>query len=203
GKQTHGSMPWAGADPIVVAAQIINNSQAIVSRQVDISQVPSVLSYGIVSGGLRENIIPETVTLKGTLRNFDQNIRQQVFDNLTRLAQKTAEANGLEAEVKISEGYPVTVNDPKLVDAMLPVTRQIAGQDKVVEVPLRTASEDFAFFAQEVPGVYMMVGATPPDQDLATAAPNHSPFFQMDENAMELGVNLFVNWALAYPQLRK
>ena len=202
GRQTHGSMPWAGADPIVAAAQIITGSQSIVSRQLDITAAPAVVSYGIVNGGLRDNIIPDTVVLKGTLRNFDMDARQQVFDSLTQMAKLTAQAHGVEAEVKIHEQYPVTINNPDLVDAMLPVTRQLVGQDKVVEVPVRTAAEDFSFYALEVPGMYVMLGATPADQDPQKAPANHSPFFHMDESAMEIGTNLFVNWALSYPQVK-
>lgn len=203
GRQTHGSMPWAGADPIVAAAQIITGSQSIVSRKVDITASPAVVSYGIVSGGLRDNIIPDTVVLKGTLRNFDMDTRQHVFESLRYMAKYTAQAHGVEAEVKIHEQYPVTINDPDLVDAMLPVTQQLVGKDKVVEVPVRTAGEDFSFYALEVPGMYVMLGATPADQDPQQAPANHSPFFHMDEAAMEIGTNLFVNWALNYPQAMK
>ncbi|WP_183327905.1 amidohydrolase [Halomonas cerina] len=198
GHQTHGGMPWNGVDPIVTAAQIVTNSQAIVSRQVDITQAPSVLSYGIIEGGVRQNIIPERVNLEGTLRNFDMDARQQVFDSLTRVAESTAAANGATADVHIHEGYPVTINDPALVEAMLPITRQVAGDDKVVEASLRTPAEDFSFFALEVPGMYVTLGATPEDQPLAEAAPNHSPYFHLDEDALATGTNLFVNWALGY-----
>lgn len=198
GHQTHGGMPWNGVDPIVIASQIVNNSQAIISRQVDISEAPSVLSYGIIQGGVRQNIVPDTVTLRGTLRNFDGQTRQQVIDSLTRIAESTASANGATAEVTVKEGYPVTVNNPALVEAMLPITRQVVGADQLVQASMRTPAEDFAFFAREIPGMYVTLGATPEDRPLAEAAPNHSPYFQLDEDALAIGTNLFVNWALGY-----
>jgi amidohydrolase len=198
GQQTHGAKPWHGVDPIVAAAQIVTNSQAIVSRQVDLTSAPAVISYGIFEGGVRQNIIPDSVSLQGTIRNFDMDIRDQVLESLTRMAVSTAASQGAQAEVHIHEGYPVTVNDPALVARMLPVTRRVVGEDKVVETPLRMPSEDFSFYAQEVPGMFVSLGATPESQSLSEAAPNHSPNFRIDEEALEVGANLFVNWALHY-----
>ncbi|WP_413614924.1 amidohydrolase [Halomonas cupida] len=198
GSQTHGASPWNGVDPIVTASQIVNNAQSIISRQVDI-RTPSVLTFGIFEGGVRENIIPESVTLKGTLRNFDMDIRDQVFANLERMATSTAEANGANAEAHLHEGYPVTVNDPELVNAMLPVAQQLVGEENVVEVPMTTAAEDFSYYAEEVPGMFINLGITPPDQDLAEAAPNHSPHFFADEAALKTGTELFVNLVMNYP----
>lgn len=198
GRQTHGSRPWGGVDPIVTAAQIINNSQTIVSRQVDITKAPAVLSFGIVEGGVRNNIIPDDVTLIGTIRNFDMGIRQQIFDKLTHTAETTAETNGATADVHIHEGYPVTSNDAGLVERMLPTTRRVAGDDKVNEMPLITGAEDFSFYALEVPGMFVFLGATPPDQNAEKAPSNHSPLFYVDEDALKTGTNLFVNWVLDY-----
>ncbi|ALM52069.1 amidohydrolase [Halomonas huangheensis] len=198
GSQTHGASPWNGVDPIVTASQIVTNAQSIVSRQVDI-RTPSVLTFGIFEGGVRENIIPENVTLKGTLRNFDMDIRDQVFASLDRMATSTAEANGAHAEAHLHEGYPVTVNDPELVNAMLPVARELVGEEDLVEVPMTTAAEDFSYYAQEVPGMFINLGVTPPDENVADAAPNHSPHFFVDEAALKTGTELFVNMALRYP----
>jgi amidohydrolase len=131
GKQAHGSTPWAGVDPIVTSAQIINNAQTIISRQTNITKAPAVLSFGIVEGGVRNNIIPDEVPLIGTIRNFDMDIRSDIHDKLKLTAEKTAEANGAEAHVHVNLGYPVTSNDADLVEQMLPVTKAVAGADKV------------------------------------------------------------------------
>lgn len=202
GQQTHGGMPWNGVDPILTAAQIVTNSQSIVSRQTDITSAPTVLSYGVIEGGSRENIIPESVTLKGTLRNFDMDVRERIFGSLTQVAEATAHGQHAEAHVHIREGYPVTINDPALLERMLPITREVAGEGNLVETPLRTPAEDFSFFALEVPGMYVTLGATPADQDLAMAAPNHSPYFQLDEDALRTGTELFINWALGYHSIQ-
>lgn len=196
GRQTHGSRPWGGVDPIVTSAQIINSSQTIVSRQTNITKAPAVLSFGIVEGGVRNNIIPDDVTLIGTIRNFDMDIRADIHDKLEHTAKHVAKANGAEAEVNIDLGYPVTVNNPDLVEEMLPVTKAIAGADKVKEVPLVTGAEDFSYYALEVPGMFVFLGVTPPDQDMSAAPSNHSPYFYADEEALRTGVDLYVNWTL-------
>lgn len=198
GEQTHGSRPWGGVDPIVVSSQIINNVQTIVSRQVDITKAPAVVSFGKIEGGVRNNIIPDEVYLEGTIRNFDMGIRQQIFDKLTNTAEYTAKASGASAEVHIHEGYPVTSNDAELVDRMLPTTYRIAGENMVYENELVTGAEDFSFFANEVPGMFVFLGITPADQDPATAPSNHSPYFYADEDALKVGVELFVNWVIDY-----
>lgn len=196
GRQTHGSTPWNGVDPIVTSAQIINSAQTIVSRQTNITKAPAVLSFGIVEGGVRNNIIPDDVTLIGTIRNFDMDIRADIHDQLEHTARHVAAANGAEAEVDIDLGYPVTVNDPELVDEMLPITKTIAGADKVKEVPLVTGAEDFSYYALEIPGMFVFLGVTPQDQDMDEAPSNHSPHFYADEDALRTGVDLYVNWAL-------
>jgi len=196
GKQAHGSTPWAGVDPIVTSAQIINNAQTIISRQTNITKAPAVLSFGIVEGGVRNNIIPDEVTLIGTIRNFDMDIRSDIHDKLKLTAEKTAEANGAEAHVHVDLGYPVTSNDEDLVEQMLPITRAVAGADKVQEVPLVTGAEDFSYYALEVPGMFVFLGVTPPERDMASEPSNHSPHFYADEDALKTGTELYVNWAL-------
>ena len=196
GKQTHGSTPWGGVDPIVTSAQIINNAQTIISRQTNITKAPAVLSFGIVEGGVRNNIIPDDVTLIGTIRNFDMDIRSDIHAKLKRTAEKTAEANGAEAHVHVDLGYPVTSNDDDLVEQMLPVTKAVAGADKVKEVPLVTGAEDFSYYALEVPGMFVFLGVTPPERDMSKEPSNHSPYFYADEDALKTGTELYVNWAL-------
>ena len=199
GQQTHGSSPWAGVDPIVAAAQIINNVQTIVSRQINITRAPAVVSFGIVEGGVRNNIIPDEVYLEGTIRNFDMDIRQQIFRQLTQAAEASAHATGAKAEVTIIEGYPVTINNPDLVARMLPTTRAVAGEQMVQESPLVTGAEDFSYYALEVPGMFVFLGVAPPDRDPASMPANHSPFFYADERALKVGTNLFINWVFDYP----
>ncbi|MEN3159222.1 amidohydrolase [Alkalimonas sp. NCh-2] len=199
GQQTHGSSPWAGVDPIVAAAQIINNVQTIVSRQINITRAPAVVSFGIVEGGVRNNIIPDEVYLEGTIRNFDMDIRQQIFRQLTQAAEASAHVTGATAEVSIIEGYPVTINSPELVAKMLPTTKDVAGEQMVHESPLVTGAEDFSYYALEVPGMFVFLGVAPPDKDPASMPANHSPFFYADERALKVGTNLFINWVFDYP----
>jgi amidohydrolase len=201
GTQTHGSRPWGGVDPIVAAGQIIGNAQTIVSRQIDITKAPAVLSFGIVEGGVRNNIIPDEVYLEGTIRNFDMDNRAQIFEKLKTTAEMTAQASGAQAHVHINEGYPVTVNDIQLTQKMLPTIKRVAGEDKVYVSPLVTGAEDFSFFALEVPGLFVFLGITPEGEDPITAPSNHSPFFYADEKALKTGTELMVNWALDYPAL--
>lgn len=198
GQQTHGSSPWGGVDPIVAAGQIIGSTQTIVSRQVDITKGPAVVSFGIVEGGVRNNIIPDEVYLEGTIRNFDMDNRQQIFENLKTTAEMTAQATGASAHVHIDEGYPVTINNPELTRKMLPTMQRVAGENKVEVSNLVTAAEDFSFFALEVPGLFVFLGITPEGQDPSRAPINHSPFFFADESALKTGTELYVNWALDY-----
>lgn len=200
GEQTHGSRPWGGVDPIVAASQIINNVQTIVSRQIDITKAPAVVSFGKIEGGIRNNIIPDEVYLEGTIRNFDMDNRQQIFEKLETTATHTAQSSGAEADVHIHEGYPVTINDPELVRQMLDVTRAVAGDDNVFQNELVTGAEDFSFYANEVPGMFVFLGITPPDQDPSESPSNHSPHFYADEDALKVGTELYINWALDYAQ---
>ncbi|RUO63598.1 amidohydrolase [Pseudidiomarina insulisalsae] len=200
GVQTHGSRPWGGVDPIVAAAQIINSTQTIISRQIDITKAPAVVSFGIVEGGVRNNIIPDEVYLEGTIRNFDMDNRAQIFEQLKITAEHTAQSSGAEAHVHIDEGYPVTINDPKLTEQMLPTMKSVAGSENVKINSLVTGAEDFSFYALEVPGLFVFLGVTPEGQDPATAPSNHSPYFYADEDALKVGTELYVNWVIDYAE---
>ena len=200
GRQTHGSRPWGGVDPIVAAAQIIGATQTIVSRQIDITKAPAVLSYGIVEGGVRNNIIPDDVYLEGTIRNFDMGNRAAIFEQLKTTAEMTAKATGADAHVHIDEGYPVTINDAELTRKMLPTMQRVAGADNVKVNALVTGAEDFSYYALETPGLFVFLGITPEGQDPITAPSNHSPFFYADEAALKTGTELYVNWVLDYPK---
>lgn len=198
GTQTHGSRPWGGADPIVAAASIVNNAQTIVSRQLNLTEAPAVLSFGIIQGGMRNNIIPDQVYLEGTLRNFDMGLRATMFEKLTQVAEHTAAAHNTKATVTINEGYPVTINNPELMARMLPTTERVVGSDKLTPAGLGTAAEDFSFYALEVPGKYVFLGGGHPGQDPSTAAGNHSPFFNPHESTLRVGTELFINWVFDF-----
>ena len=187
GKQTHGAWPWGGIDPVVTSAQIITGLQNIVARQVDISKEPAVVTVATIHGGARKNIIPDQVEMSGTIRNFDEDIRQQVHARIKHIAESIANANDATAEVKIDKAVPVTVNDPALTEKMLPTLKRIGGEGGSRVNQRVMVAEDFAYFQQQVPGMFYFVGITPKDQDMAKAAPNHSPRFFIDESGLLQG----------------
>ena len=190
GKQTHGSRPWSGVDPIVTAAQIVMAVQTIASRQVDVTKAPSVISFGIIDGGVRNNIIPDEVELVGTIRNFDMGIRDQIHAKLKHTAETIALSAGATAEVEIHLGYPVTINDPALTAQMLPTVQRIVGENGLIESPLVTGAEDFSYYALEVPGLFLFLGGSPSGVDPLTQPSNHSPLFFVDESTLKTGVNV-------------
>jgi len=199
GRQTHGARPWEGIDPIVIAAQIVGAMQTVVSRQIDLTAHPAIVSVGAIKGGIRDNIIPATVEMIGTVRTFDLAQRDVILDHLKRLVENTAIAGGATATFEVGhDGYPVLVNDPALTQRMLPTLKAVAGNAHVVMLPLITASEDFAFFAQQVPGMYINIGITPLDKDPVTAPPNHSPLFYVDETGLPTGIRVMAQLAVDY-----
>jgi amidohydrolase len=200
GRQTHGAMPWGGVDPIVTSAEIISAAQTIVSRKLNIGDQPAVLSFGIVEGGSRYNIVPDKVELQGTLRTFDTGMRQQAFDNLKSIADHIAAANGatVDAEIPVGDSNPVLVNNPALEARVRSSIATAIGNDHVIEAKPWMASEDFAYFAKEVPSVYFFVGSTPAGQDALKAPANHSPKFFMDEGALKIGMESMLQATLDY-----
>ena len=198
GRQTHGAMPWAGVDPIVVGAQIVMSIQTIISRTVDITESPAVVTIGAFNGGNRFNIVPETVELLGTVRAFNENVRRDIHRRIRDIATKTAEAAGATVEITAGIGYPATINDPALTEKMAPTLRRVAGADNVRIGALTGTSEDFSFFQQKVPGMFFFLGVTPKGVDPKTAPVNHSPLFFADESALPVGVRALTNLALDY-----
>ncbi len=196
GRQTHGANPWLGIDPVVVGSQIVLALQTIVSRQLNITLQPAIVTVGQFEGGTRDNIIPDTARLVGTIRSFDEGMRKEIHDRLTRTAQRIAESAGATADVKINTGYPVTANDAALTARMLPTLQRVAGK-QLIEIPKNTVAEDFSFFANAVPGMFVMLGITPPDE-VGKAAANHSPRFYVDEKALVTGVRTLANLAADY-----
>ncbi len=200
GRQTHGSRPWGGIDPIVAAAEVVTSAQAVVSRRQNLTKQPIVLSFGAIKGGIRYNIIPDSVELIGTIRSFDNDMRDQAFKDLENVAHHVAAAHGATAISQIPDkvGNPVTVNNPALTAKVLPSLRKAAGDGNVVEMTLTTGAEDFAYYANEVPGFFYFVGATPKGQDPNTAPSNHSPQFFLDESALPLGTRTLLQVAVDY-----
>jgi amidohydrolase len=200
GVQTHGSRPWQGVDPITTAAQIISGVNTIVSRQLDITDTPAVVSFGAINGGIRENIIPDQVEMIGTIRTFVPEHRIQIFERLKRTAESIAASQGATATVEIQEGYPVTVNEQRLTERMLPTLQRVAGESNVLRIPLTTGAEDFSYYAQEVPGLFVFVGVTDPKIDPRKAPTNHSPMFLVDEAGLPLALDALVSLAVDYLQ---
>ena len=198
GSQTHGAMPWAGVDPIVVSAQVVLGLQTVISRQTDLTKEPAVLTIGTIHGGLRENIIPDSVEMRGTIRTFDEEMRDDIHEKVTYLAQAIARGSRAGCTVCIKKNYPVTVNDPALTDAMLPTLARVAGPGRLVLVPKVTGSEDFSFFQQVVPGLFIFIGVTPEDKDPTKVAPNHSPRFYVDERCLVTGVRALAHLAVDF-----
>lgn len=198
GKQSHGSRPWLGVDPIVVSSQIIAGLQTIVSRQTDLTQAAAVISIGRINSGIRENIIPETLEMSGTIRTFDPQMQKVIHEKINLTAVNIAESAGARAEVIIDKKMPVTFNNEKLTKQMVSSLKRAAGDDNVVEIPPDTGSEDFAFYVEKVPGMFFFVGACPPDVDPAKAASHHTPDFMMDEGSMEVGLRAMLQVTLDY-----
>ncbi len=187
GRQTHGAYPWGGVDPIVTASQIVLGLQTVVSRQSDLTKAPAVVTVGQFTGGLRSNIIPDTVVMVGTIRTLDPEMRTDVHERVRRTAEHIAASQGASVDVNINLGYPVTVNDPALTAWAVPTLARVA-PGKAVERPAVLGAEDFSYYAQETPGLFLWLGIVPEGQDAATAPSNHSPLFYADEGALPVGM---------------
>jgi amidohydrolase len=195
GKQTHGAAPWLGVDPIVTAAQVILGLQTVISRGTDIAREPAVVTIGAIRGGVRENIIPDSVEMRGTIRAFDEDMRDEIHERVTTLAEAVARGSRARCAVCITKNYPVTVNDPALTEAMLPTLARVAGPGRLELVPKVTGAEDFSFFQRLIPGLFFFVGVTPPEVDPRHAYSNHSPRFFADERALVTGVRALAHLA--------
>jgi amidohydrolase len=202
GRQSHGAMPWKGIDPIVTAAEIVTSAQTIVSRQLDINRQPAVVTFGIFDGGQRFNIVPDKVDLYGTVRAFDEAMRQQALTSLKNIAEHVAAANGatIDAEIPLPDSNPINVNDPALTTRVRASLVKALGAEHVSEADRWMASEDFPQLGLSVPApsVYFFVGATPVGQDPASAPSNHSPKFFLDEGALAVGTSAMLQAALDY-----
>lgn len=198
GKQSHGSAPWMGIDPIVVSAQIITGLQTIVSRQTDLTKEAAVISVGRINAGIRENIIPENAEFAGTIRTFDTEMQKAIHEKIKLTATKIAESAGARAEVIIDSKTAVTYNDPALTEKMVGSLRRAAGEKNVVRINAQTGAEDFASYQKKVPGLFFFVGACPPGVDPTKAPSHHTPDFMMDESSMVTGVKALLNLTFDY-----
>ena len=199
GRQTHGARPWAGIDPIVIAAQIILGLQTIESRQVDVTSDPSVLTVGMFNAGNRANIIPDKAEMEGTLRTFNLDMRDFIMRRVKETAEAIARSGGGDATTEwISDGYIPLINDVALTQRMVPTLQRVAGKDKVIEIKPRTPAEDFSFYAREIPGLFFFVGITPRDVPPTLVAVNHSPRFRIDESGLLTGLRAMVHVGFDY-----
>ena len=205
GKPSHGSQPWLSVDPIVVSAEIINSLQTIVSRNMNLTENPAVVTIGKIDGGTRFNIIPEQTEMLGTVRTFSADDEKLMFNRVRQISEKTAEAAGATALVEIpySVHYPAVFNNEALTAAMIPSLQKSAGFSNVVLKPAKTGSEDFSFYAQKVPGFFFFIGGLPQGKDPKTAGPHHTPDFMIDESSFKTGVIAFCNLVFDYPELNK
>jgi amidohydrolase len=198
GRQTHGAQPWAGIDPIVVGAHIVTALQTIVSRQIELTRAPAVVTVGTFQAGVRSNIIPDSATLSGTIRTFDPDMRAAIQERIRRIAGSVAESMGATVEVQIDAGVPVTYNHVELTEAMLPTLRAVYGAGNVRLGDPVTGAEDFSFFQEQVPGLFFFIGGRPADVPAERAIPNHSPLFFVDEGALVPGVEVMARLAFDY-----
>ncbi|MDP4910547.1 MAG: amidohydrolase [Pseudomonadales bacterium] len=199
GRQTHGAVPWGGVDPIVVAAQIVLGLQTIPSRQLDSTLTPSIITVGKIQGGVRSNIIPDEVEMLGTIRTFDNHVRQDIQVRMARTASLIAESAGATAAMEITSAIPVTVNHPALTALMVPTLERLVGKDQLSVAPRMTTAEDFSYYQLQVPGLFIFLGVADPADP--TPAANHSPFFFADERALPVGVQALTHLALDYLQM--
>jgi amidohydrolase len=200
GKQTHGAYPWNGADPIVASAQIITALQTIVSRRLDLTQNPGVITIGMIRAGVRSNIIPESAEMVGTLRTLHPQDRLFMIAAMEEIIHNTARAMGVEAKLTLpmSANYPVTFNDLELTLKMVPVLQSVAGVGQVHLGKPQMGAEDFSFFAEEVPGLMVFLGGRPSNVAIEDAAPHHTPDFFIDDSGLNLGVRALIAMSLEY-----
>jgi amidohydrolase len=199
GKQTHGANPWSGIDPIVTASQIVMGLQTIVSRNVNITENPAIVTVGAIHGGIRQNIISENLDMIGTIRTFGTEQRELVHKRIKEVAVNIAESAGAKADVTIDTGYPVTYNDPTLTEKMIGSVVGVAGKENVKVQPVQTGAEDFSFFQQKAPGFFYFLGGKP--KGSTTPAPHHTPDFYIDESGFTLGVKSLAALTVDYMEM--
>ncbi|WP_310569159.1 amidohydrolase [Gemmatimonas sp.] len=198
GRQTHGSAPWSGVDPIVIAAQIVMGLQTVASRQIDVTAAPAVITIGMIQGGNRGNIIPDSVVMIGTIRTFDPEMRKDIHARVKRTVEDIAHSGGATARVTLSIGGLITQNDASLLEKMTPTLQRTAGDGGFKTINPVTGSEDFPAFTKEIPGLFYFLGVAPKGMDQKSQPANHSPLFFADEAALPTGVRAMTNLAVDY-----
>lgn len=198
GRQTHGAQPWLGIDPIVIASQIIQGLQTIVSRQSELPKAPVVITVGKINAGVRENIVPEELTMGGTIRTLDSAMQKDVHDRIRLTVQKIAESAGATAEVTIDTKTLVTYNTPALVKQMLPSLEKAAGSANVGETDWKTGAEDFSYYGTKAPAFFFNIGGMPAGKDPNTTAAHHTPDFYLDDSRLDVGVKAFCHLVFDY-----
>ena len=198
GKQTHGSRPWKGIDPIITASQIINGLQTIVSRNLPLTKAAAVVTIGAIHGGVRSNIIPEKLYMLGTIRTLDSVMRDTTLQRVKEMIDYIAAANNTEVKISFGTSYPITFNDPSLFEKMLPTLKRINGQMNFSIIDASTGAEDFSFFQEKVPGLYFYIGGTPKHTDTKTVADHHTPDFYVDSASIPVGIRSLTNLTLDY-----
>lgn len=198
GKQTHGSRPWNGIDPIMISAQIINGLQTIISRETELTKEGAVITVGLIRGGVRSNIIPEEVEMIGTIRTLDYDMQKKLNKLMKFRVESIAKSFGGTADITIEEGLPITYNDKKLTAQMLPSLQKAAGKDHVILMNATTGAEDFSFYQKEIPGLYFFIGGKSLNVKKEDAPAHHTPDFYIDENGLKLGVKTMVTLTMDY-----
>ncbi len=202
GKGSHGSQPWKGVDPIQVSAQIIEGLQNIVSRQMELTKAPVVITVGKIHGGVRQNIIPEDCRMDGTIRTLDSKMQTIVHEKIKWTAEKIAEANGATAEVSFETKTLVTYNTPELVKKTLPSLEAAAGADKVTEREWVTGAEDFSYYGTKAPAFFFYLGGMPRGNDKTKAPPHHTADFYVDDSGMKTGIRAFCSLVIDYMNMK-
>ena len=205
GRSAHGAYPWSSIDPIVTSAQIINNLQSIISRNLNITENAGIVTIGAINGGNRSNIIPEQVEMLGTIRALNTADEKMLIERVIQVATKTAESAGATAEVLIpySSHYPITFNDPALTEKMLPSIQQTVGKENVLLRPPHTGAEDFSFYQQKAPGLFFDLGGMPKGSNSKTAPSHHTPDFYIDESSLVIGVKALANLTIDYMEMNQ
>ena len=202
GQAVHGSTPWYGRDPVVASAEIINNLQTLISRRTDLSKGMGVVSIGNIQAGTAGNIIPEQVAMVGTIRSNHEDIRQTILKDLPVMVEHIGLANDVKTHVDIAQYAPVTSNNKILTESMLPTLNAVVGVQKLHRLDTNaSASEDFSYYGQYMPSLFVFLGATPSTVELNKAAPNHNPNFIVDDATLKTGVETHVRFVLDYPNV--
>ena len=196
GKQSHGSQPWSGVDPILISAKIIDGLQTIISREVDLTNEAAVITVGKIKSGVRFNIIPESAEMIGTIRTLNYEMKDHINKRMMEMVPAIAKAYGGDATIEIKDATDITYNDPALVERMLPTMKRVAGESNVQTRKAMTGAEDFSYYQREVPGFFFFLGGMAPGT--TESFPHHTPDFLIDDSGLMLGVKTLTEMSLDY-----